>query len=217
MHFIDFIQKVVIIYPILLFSIIIHEMSHGWMAERFGDDTARVMGRLTFNPMPHIDVLGTVVLPIIGLWTGFLFGWAKPVPVNPYRLNNPKRDMMWVGLAGPASNVLLALAAAFLMWFFRSYDIFPAWLASSVNTLSFIILEINIFLFIFNLIPVPPLDGSRVVTAILPPALAYRYASLENYGMVIVLLLFMTGIVTSVLSPIINFLIFFLSGGKALL
>jgi Zn-dependent protease len=212
MHF----ENVIILYPILIFSIIIHEIAHGWVAERFGDDTARVMGRLTFNPIPHMDIIGTVVLPIMGLLYpgGFLFGWAKPVPVNPYRLNNPKKDMMWVGLAGPASNVMLALTAAFVMWLLRNYTAFPSWFDTSAHTLLFIVLEINIVLFIFNLIPVPPLDGSRIVAAILPPALAYRYAQLENYGIILVLILFATGIVTAILGPIINFLIFFLSGSR---
>src|SRR3989339_1248908 len=98
--------------PILLFSVILHEVAHGWMAERFGDDTARVMGRLTFNPLPHIDMLGTIILPVLAVITGApIFGWAKPVPVNSYRLRDPQRDMVWVALAGPLSNLSLAVVS----------------------------------------------------------------------------------------------------------
>ena len=203
---------------VILFSVIIHEVSHGWVAELCGDDTARSMGRLTLNPLPHIDIVGTVLLPAILIYThGPIFGWAKPVPVNPYRLNDPKRDMMWVGLAGPASNVILALAAAFVMWFIRSYPIFPEAVHDSLLPLAFVVLQLNVMLFVINLIPVPPLDGSRVVTALLPPQLAFRYARLETYGIALVLILFMTGIVTAIFGPVINFLVFFLSGGKQLL
>jgi Zn-dependent protease len=208
---------IIILVPILMFSVILHEVAHGWVAERFGDDTARVMGRLTFNPIPHIDIVGTLVLPALCIITHApIFGWAKPVPVNPYRLNNPKKDMLWVGLAGPASNVALALVAAAAMWAIRSYPVLPAGLASSMHDLFFLVLELNVILCIFNLIPVPPLDGSRVVMALLPPELGYRYAQLENYGIIIVLVLFSTGIITALMGPIVNFVIFYLSGGRIL-
>jgi len=213
MHF----ENVIILYPILLFSIIIHEVAHGWMAERFGDDTARVMGRLTFNPIPHIDIVGTVILPILGLLYpgGFLFGWAKPVPVNPYRLNDPKRDMMWVGLAGPASNIILALFAAAFMWALRNYNFLPQTIGSAVYTLASVLLQLNVVLFIFNLFPVPPLDGSRIVAAILPPPLAYRYAQLEQYGFIIVLVLFATGVMSMILGPVVMFFVNLLTGVNA--
>lgn len=208
----------IILLPILLFSVILHEVAHGWVAERFGDDTARVMGRLTFNPIPHIDIVGTLVLPALAIFTGApIFGWAKPVPVNPYRLNDPKMDMMWVGLAGPFSNVALALLASGVMWFLRTYPVLPLGLAASMHDLSFLVLELNVVLFVFNLIPVPPLDGSRVVAALLPPELAYRYAQLESYGIVIVLVLFSTGIITALMGPVVNYAVYFLSGGRMLM
>ncbi len=203
---------------IILFSVIIHEVAHGWMAERFGDDTARSMGRLTLNPLPHIDLIGTLLLPAILIYSHApIIGWAKPVPVNPYRLNTPKSDMMWVGIAGPASNVALALAAAGTMWFLRNYNILPPNFALTLNDLAYVLLQINVMLFVFNLIPVPPLDGSRVVTALLPSELAYRYAQLENYGIIIVFALFMTGVISRVLGPFINLIVFFMSGGRFLM
>ncbi|MCB4790562.1 MAG: site-2 protease family protein [Elusimicrobia bacterium] len=201
--------------PILLFSIIVHEYAHGWMAERFGDDTARVMGRLTFNPIPHIDLFGTILLPALALMTGApVFGWAKPVPVNPYRLNNPDKDMIWVSLAGPLSNLGLAVIAAFMMWAIRTFQFMPHFFSVSVYELLRLVLVINVLLPVFNLVPIPPLDGSKVLMGLLPSNLAYRYAEIENYGFFIIIILLSSGIFWRFLGPIINFLIVSLGGSS---
>jgi Zn-dependent protease len=200
--------------PILLFSVIVHEYAHGWVAERRGDDTARIMGRLTLNPIPHIDMFGTIILPLICYISHFpMFGWAKPVPVNPYRLNDPKNDMIWVSLAGPLSNFALAVSAAFVMWTVRTFPLFPAGIAGALYELMQYTLVINVILPVFNLFPVPPLDGSKVVMGILPSELAYRYASLERYGFVFIILLMSTNIFWILLGPVINFIIIALGGG----
>ncbi len=169
-------------------AITFHEAAHGFVAHRFGDDTAWWAGRVTFNPLRHIDPMGTILLPLLLFVTsGFLFGYAKPVPVNFNRLHNPRRDMVWVALAGPATNVLLAIAASLLYY---GVDYAPPgiadWLARNlVNALS-----INAVICVFNLLPLPPLDGGRIAVGILPDSLARPLAQLEPYGMMILMLLF---------------------------
>ncbi len=200
--------------PVLIFSVILHEVSHGWMAEKFGDDTARLMGRITFNPIPHIDLFGTIILPVLALLTGApVFGWAKPVPVNGYRLRNPDRDMIWVALAGPGSNLLLAVLCGGAMWVLRTYAFLPESVAISATELLRLIMVVNVILPVFNLFPIPPLDGSRVLAGLLPSKLAYEYSKLEQYGFFIVIILLTTGILPRLMSPIMNFLIVLLSGG----
>ncbi len=200
----------------LLFSVILHEVAHGWMAERRGDDTARAMGRLTFNPIPHIDMFGTIILPVLAIVTGApVFGWAKPVPVNTYRLNDPEKDIIWVSLAGPLSNILLAVAASACMWLIRSVTAFPAPLAASLYEFFRLVLFINIILPVFNLFPVPPLDGSKVLMGLLPSNMAYRYSQLEPYGFFIIIILLSSGIFWRILGPIVNFLIVIFGGGLA--
>ena len=202
--------------PVLLFSVILHEVAHGWVADRLGDDTARVMGRLTFNPIPHIDIFGTILLPALAILTGApVFGWAKPVPVNPYRLNNPQRDIIWVSLAGPLSNFLLAIVASACMWLLRSVIPLPATLAASLYEVFRLVLVINIILPVFNLFPVPPLDGSKVLMGLLPSDLAYRYSQIEPYGFFIIIIMLSSGIFWRILGPIVNFLIAIFGGGLA--
>jgi len=186
--------------PILFFCIIVHECAHGYVALHFGDTTAQDMGRLTLNPLPHIDLFGTIILPLMLLVTrsGFLFGWAKPVPVNPYNFDDPKRDMMWVALAGPVSNLLLAVGFALLYHLARFFGIHGMGLLVPAYGV-----VINLVLAVFNLIPVPPLDGSRIVSGLLPEDLAYRSERITPFGFIIIFVLLMGGLF-SFLWPIVS-------------
>lgn len=169
----------------MLFAITLHEASHGYVAWRLGDDTAYRMGRVTFNPLRHVDPFGTVILPALLFMTGgILFGWAKPVPVNFGRLNRPRRDMVFVAAAGPASNLVLATISAlgFHLLPFASATL-GAWLASALGKS----ILINLVLAVLNMIPLPPLDGGRVAVGLLPRALAMRLARLERWGLVILI------------------------------
>lgn len=170
-----------------LIAITFHEAAHGWAANRLGDDTALRAGRVTFNPFRHIDPLGTVLLPAILALTQapFLFGWAKPVPVNFNRLNSPRRDMVLVALAGPAVNILLALAAAFAFHAVPYLpDVLDEWVAENLR----IAIRLNLVLAVFNMLPIPPLDGGRVAVGLLPYSLASPLARMERYGMLIIVL-----------------------------
>ena len=178
--------EIFFIIVILFFAIILHECAHGWAALRLGDPTAKLAGRLTLNPLKHVDPFGSVALPAILLtlralgYDVFVFGWAKPVPVNFMRLRNPKRDMMWVGAAGPATNVVLAVLFSIV------YRISPS--PAMMDVMKFAIF-INLLLAFFNLIPIPPLDGSRIVMGLLPRRLMILYGQLERYGILIVIVL----------------------------
>ncbi|WP_020654997.1 site-2 protease family protein [Massilia niastensis] len=170
----------------VLFAITLHEAAHAYAAKYFGDNTAYAQGRMSLNPLVHIDVFGTIVIPVaLYLTTGFVFGYAKPVPIDFGRLRNPKRDMAWVALAGPGANFVMALMwliMAALLVAFNVNESFPHKVAQAgVFT--------NLLMFAFNLFPIPPLDGGRVVTSLLPNRLAYKYAAIEPYGFFIVLAL----------------------------
>ena len=168
----------------VLFAITLHEAAHAYVARYFGDNTAYAAGRMTLNPLVHIDIFGTIVIPIaLYLATGFVFGYAKPVPVDFSRLRNPKRDMAWVALAGPAANFIMAflwLILAVLLVAFNVNEDFPHKVAQAG-------LFSNLLMFAFNLLPIPPLDGGRVLTSMLPNTLAYKFARIEPYGFFIVL------------------------------
>jgi Zn-dependent protease len=173
----------------VVFAVTLHEAAHGFVAHRFGDDTAWQAGRVSFNPLRHIDPFGTIILPGLLLWSSsgrFMFGYAKPVPVNFARLNNPRRDMVWVALAGPGTNVLLAIASSLLLY---GVGLAPAnaarWVGANLwNSVGF-----NALICVFNMLPLPPLDGGRVAVGLLPRRLALALARLERYGILIVLLL----------------------------
>lgn len=182
-------------YPILFFSIVFHEYSHGWVAYRHGDDTAALQGRLTFNPLPHIDPVGTVLLPLLCALTRFpMFGWAKPVPVNASRLNHPGRDFVRVALAGPGSNLALVLGAAFLFKATNAWGVFAPGFQEVVSQALRFTIAINLFLAFFNLLPVFPLDGSQILSRLLPWRLRRRYESHYPYGFLIILVLMSAGL-----------------------
>jgi Zn-dependent protease len=180
---------------VMLFAVILHECSHGWVALQCGDPTAKMAGRLTLNPFKHIDPLGTIIVPMVLRLLGITpIGWAKPVPVNFGLLRNPKRDMIWVALAGPVMNLFLAVMCSILLKFSMGSEFL-------VRLFSLGII-INLLLAVFNLTPVPPLDGSRIVMGVLPDRWARKYRQIEPFGIIILLILINTGILNYVWSVI---------------
>ena len=191
------------IIPVLL-AITVHEAAHGYAAKHFGDKTAYFLGRITLNPIKHIDPVGTVVIPgmLLLLSAPFLFGWAKPVPVNFSNLNNPKKDMMWVALAGPASNLAMAIIWAIILGLFKSSG---ASYALFIIGMAQVGIMINLVLMLLNLLPIPPLDGGRVAVSLLPSPWSYKLASLERYGMFILIFLIVSGLLSVILLPLLRF------------
>jgi len=210
----DIVSKVAIMLVPALLAIILHEVAHGYVAEQLGDPTARLLGRLTLNPFKHLDPIGTIAIFIFG------FGWARPVPVNPRNLRRPRRDMIWVALAGPSTNLLLAALSAVLLrslgWLDQSslgnVQIYML-IVTPLKMMAGFSLYINVLLGIFNLIPLPPLDGGRILTGILPARQAALVSRLEPFGFVLILfLVFFTDVWSLVLGPIINGLVIFMAG-----
>jgi Zn-dependent protease len=202
----DVISKIAIWLVPVLFSIVVHEVAHGWMAYKLGDRTAKYMGRLTLNPIPHIDPLGTLVLPLLLLILGGpVFGWAKPVPFNPQNFHphvNIRRGSMWVAIAGPASNLILAFVASFVLVFLRKFIPLPA----AAYTFCGAFVGINLFLALLNLIPIPPLDGSKILLGFLPPKYDHYFMMLERYGFFIILILIGSGALSHIVLPPFKFL-----------
>ena len=181
----------------ILFAITLHEVAHGWVADMRGDNTARMMGRLSLNPIKHIDLVGTIILPILFLLTtGFMFGWAKPVPVNHRNLIKPRTDMALVAIAGPLSNFIMAILWALIAKIGLTFN-FPA--REALIAMGRIGITVNLFLGLLNLIPIPPLDGSRIVSAYIPLKAAYFYDKIERFGFIILIILLMSGILNSFL------------------
>lgn len=199
-----------------MLAIVCHEVSHGYVAWRFGDPTARMMGRLTLNPLKHIDIIGTLMIFIIGI------GWAKPVPVVFGNLRNPKRDMIWVAAAGPITNIMLATVSAFLL---RGLVVFGnpaasgsplAMLVEPVILMLAFSVYINLLLAIFNMVPVPPLDGGRVLVGLLPHRQAAAWSRIEPYGMIIIIVLvFFTNMFQYIISPVLKIGVQLLAGPQS--
>ena len=198
------VQKIIIYSIPVIFAITVHEVAHGWVASKLGDQTARLMGRLTLNPFKHIDPVGTILVPIVMLiFTPFLLGWAKPVPVDWRNLRKPRHDMAWVAVAGPAANLLMLIFWTLLLKVMLLSGVAEQNFALPFVAMSMAGIFINITLMVLNLIPIPPLDGSRIVSALLPARLSIIYNRLEAYGMMIVLLLMFTGILSDLFMPVV--------------
>ncbi|WP_163056215.1 site-2 protease family protein [Acidithiobacillus ferrooxidans] len=200
----QFIQTLAIWAIPVLFAITVHEVAHGWVAWKRGDPTAMLMGRLTLNPIKHIDPFGTILLPgiLLLLHSPFLFGYAKPVPVNFGGLKDPKRDMVLVAIAGPAANLLMAFFWTLVLWLGGHLPGALAYLDEPMQLMGKAGILINVILIIFNLIPIPPLDGGRVAVGLLPPSASIALSRVEPYGFIILIVLLFTGVLWSVLGPL---------------
>jgi len=217
------IQTIAVMALPLIFAIVLHEVAHGWVADKLGDHTARSLGRLTLNPISHIDLFGTIIMPLLlfVLTSGkMVFGYAKPVPINPYNFKYPKKDMALSSLAGPGINIVMALLFSFLLRVLMppmegmvSREAWE-WIALPIAYMLGYGVLINVVLAVLNMIPIPPLDGSRVVYWILPDRYAAAYYRLEPFGTIILLMLIMFGILGKIIGPIIEPIVTLLLGQK---
>ena len=199
------IQKIIIWTLPVLFAITLHEVAHGWAALKLGDKTAQMMGRLTLNPIKHIDPLGTILVPaLLLMFTGFMFGWAKPVPVTFQNLRNPKKDMAWVALAGPGGNLVMGFFWAMVAKIGLLLAVNDVLISGPMIYMGVAGVLVNGMLMLLNLLPLPPLDGGRVLVSVLPPHLAWRVEKVEPYGFFILLALLYFGIVMMILWPLMQ-------------
>jgi Zn-dependent protease len=192
----------------VIFAITMHEAAHGYVARHYGDYTADAAGRISLNPVRHIDLIGTIIVPLtlfilskLTMGAGFLFGWAKPVPVNFANLRRPKRDMLWVAAAGPAANLFMALLWAFVIKF--GLTIPESSFATPMILMGIAGIKINVILMVLNLLPLPPLDGGRMAVSLLPHRIAQHFARIEPYGFIILLLLLFSGVLGTIVWPAI--------------
>lgn len=202
------VRRLAVAFVPLMLGIILHEVAHGWMALRRGDTTAYAAGRLTLNPLPHIDPLGLVVFVVTSLAGSFVFGWAKPVPINPIRFKHFVKDTMLVSFAGPATNFLLAIFFALFLKLLITFFPIAVWRYNSVWNFFLLMFHsgivINLSLAWLNLLPIPPLDGSKILWGFLPSKIAYNYMKLERYGTLILILLLATNILGTILLPLVE-------------
>lgn len=207
---------IIIQFGVVLFAISIHESAHAWMADKFGDPTAKNQGRITLNPIAHIDIIGTIIFPLLLAIAGApVFGWAKPVMVNPYNLRDPRRANIYISAAGPGSNIISASGGIVLFLILKNMGVFRGGAGSGVEILLFIFfyfIVINIYLAIFNLIPIPPLDGSGIIEGVLKGEALYNYQKIKPYGFIILLLIIYLGVLDVIANPIISFVLNILRG-----
>ena len=198
----NIIQKICAYALPIIFAITVHEAAHGYAARYFGDMTAHYLKRITLNPLKHIDPMGTILLPALTVMLGgILFGWAKPVPVNFSNLRNPKKDMMWVALAGPASNLIMAIFWTIIL---VRINLFPEQAELFLRVMCLAGIQINIILMVLNMLPLPPLDGGRVAVSLLPYPWSGYLEGLERYGLIILIFLLFSGVLGKILFPLVN-------------